>query len=59
MNKSLFTLIYCSAVITTIALSSLMMSGCSTVPPEQEGSSIPWAQPEEWENNQMKTGVGF
>ncbi|MDX9703166.1 MAG: hypothetical protein RBU23_09000 [Candidatus Auribacterota bacterium] len=51
--------VYAVAVLAVAVMLTAMLNGCSTVPPEQEGSSIPWAQPEQWENSQLKTGVGF
>ena len=35
------------------------ISGCSSVPPEQSGSSIPWNEPASWENSGFKPGMGF
>lgn len=46
-------------IMITLSLGTLMVSGCCSVPPEQEGSSIPWSQPEEWEHSGLKTGMGF
>jgi len=37
----------------------ITLTGCSSVPPEQSGSSIPWNEPASWENSGFKPGVGF
>jgi len=50
-----------SVLFLLISFSLMMtLAGCSTVPEEADGSSIPWAQPESWENSGFRMpGVGF
>ncbi len=36
----------------------LFVSGCSTTSEHEGGSSLPWSQPEPWENQVLPMGQG-